>query len=157
VVLLDNDWPDADDVYVKHYRLTFGDAVAPAITCPADATVECASPWGVGAEDAQLASFFSGVSATDACDETPSIGNDAPPVFGLGATAVTFTATDDAGNASSCQAAVQVRDTVAPAIQCPHPGVQRSRRREGERSAGRGVPERSCGQRRMRRRACRVE
>src|SRR5204863_1118888 len=40
-------------------------------------------------------------------------------VFALGTTAVNATATDEAGNASSCSFSVTVRDTTAPAITCP--------------------------------------
>ena len=35
-VLLDNDLLTADDVYVKHYRLSLEDTSPPVITCPAD-------------------------------------------------------------------------------------------------------------------------
>jgi hypothetical protein len=42
--------------------------------------------------------------------------HDAPSAFPLGGTAVTFTATDDVGNASTCQAVVTVVDTAPPAI-----------------------------------------
>lgn len=92
------------------------DGDPPMLTCPAPATVECVSPAGVLSGDAQLVSFFAGVSATDACTSHPRIVHDAPAAFPLGSTAVTFTATDDVGNASTCQAAVTVVDTAPPAI-----------------------------------------
>ena len=92
------------------------DGDPPMLTCPAPATVECVSHGGVPAGDAQLASFFAGVSATDACTSHPRIMHDAPAAFPLGSTAVTFTATDDVGNASTCQAAVTVVDTAPPTI-----------------------------------------
>lgn len=118
VVLLDNDIASADDVYVKHYRVSFDDSVAPEISCPVDTVAECSAPAGVPGGDPQLSSFFAGASATDACDEQPAIGNNAPAFFNLGTTPVTFTATDDALNASSCQARAIVVDTTAPAIAC---------------------------------------
>jgi hypothetical protein len=122
VMLLDNDdFFDTDDIYVKHYRLSTADSVPPDIACPADTKAECSARTGVPAKDPQLQPFFAGVSATDACDDTPTLGDDAPALFGLGATAVTFTATDDAQNSSSCQAAVTVVDTTSPAIACPAP------------------------------------
>jgi len=120
VMKLDND-VSADDVHVKHYRLALGDSMAPEITCPADVVAECSAREGVPAGDAQLASFFSGVSALDLCDEQPAIGHDAAAVFGLGTSNVTFTATDDVGNAASCVARVTVEDTRPPAIVCPPP------------------------------------
>jgi hypothetical protein len=121
-ILLDNDISE-DDVYVKHYRLALEDREAPAITCPADANAECSVTGGVGAGDPQLAPFFAGVSATDTCDEQVSIASDAPPLFPLGSTPVSFTATDDALNASSCLAHVAVVDTTPPAITCPAPAA----------------------------------
>jgi hypothetical protein len=45
-----------------------------------------------------------------------TITNDAPTFFPLGDTTVTFTATDDAGNSSSCSAVVTVVDTTPPEI-----------------------------------------
>jgi HYR domain len=121
-ILLDNDF-FTDDVYVKHYRLAQEDPDAPAITCPADANAECAVTGGVGAGDPQLAAFFGGVSASDACDEQVTIANDAPALFLLGNTPVNFTATDDALNASSCLARVIVVDTTPPGIACPAPAA----------------------------------
>lgn len=117
-VLLDNDVAatDADEVFVKHYRLTDTDTDAPVIRCPLDAVAECSSPSGVAATDPQLSSFFAGASATDVCTGDPTLGNNAPSFFNLGATPVTFTATDDSGNASSCQAQVTIADSTMPEI-----------------------------------------
>jgi subtilisin family serine protease len=92
------------------------DQTAPVITCPSDVTVECADHCGTPADDPQLAAFFAGVSATDMCDASPVVTNDAPECFPLGATVVTFTATDDAGNATTCEATVTVEDTIDPEI-----------------------------------------
>ncbi|HEX5749023.1 MAG TPA: kelch repeat-containing protein [Archangium sp.] len=47
------------------------------------------------------------------CTQTP----DCP--FGMGTKRVTLTCTDKAGNASSCEATVTVKDMVAPTITCP--------------------------------------
>lgn len=96
--------------------ITVQDTTAPTVTCPADITVECTGNLGVLATDPQLAPFFAGASAIDTCDSTPTITNDAPAFFPLGPTVVTFTATDDHGNSSSCQATVTVVDTSAPTI-----------------------------------------
>jgi hypothetical protein len=63
-----------------------------------------------------LGPFFAGVSATDVCTSHPVVGHNAPAAFPLGTTQVTFTATDDSGNASSCQAPVTVVDTTSPTI-----------------------------------------
>ena len=95
------------------------DETPAAITCPADITVECSghcSGGGVLKDDAQLTGFFAGVSATDNCDAALSITDDAPNCFPLGATVVTFTAVDNCGNPSTCQATVTVVDTTPPEI-----------------------------------------
>ena len=96
--------------------ITVEDTTPPVISCPTDITVECTGNLGVQADDPQLEPFFTGVSATDVCDSTPTITNDAPAFFPLGDTIVTFTAVDDHGNLSSCSATVTVVDTQAPTI-----------------------------------------
>jgi hypothetical protein len=115
VVLLDNNLT-AEEVFVKHYAYADIDSAPPAISCPAPVTVECTSPAGALPGDAKLSAFLSGVSSVDSCTPHPRIDHNAPPAFPLGTTSVEFTATDDAGNAASCQAAVTVVDTTAPAI-----------------------------------------
>ena len=102
---------DSDTVVI-----TVQDTTPPVMSCPADITVECTGNLGVQATDPQLAPFFSGVSATDLCDNAPSITNDAPAFFPIGETIVTFTAVDDHGNVSSCSAKVKVVDSKAPQI-----------------------------------------
>lgn len=92
------------------------DTTDPSITCPADATVECTGNNGILASDAQLATFFAGISATDVCDVAPHLSNTSPAFLPLGSTPVTFTARDDTGNSSDCTANVEVADTVDPTI-----------------------------------------
>jgi predicted component of type VI protein secretion system len=107
--------------FVDPYFLWFGreaDTPGPSITCPSNVTVECADPCGTPAGDAQLAAFFAGVSASDACAVT--ISNDAPPCFGFGTTTVTFTAETDLGLSATCTADVTVVDMTPPTITfCP--------------------------------------
>jgi len=97
-------------------EVTVEDTTAPVISCPANITVECVSHFGTPIDDPQLVPFFTGASAVDACDTTPAITNNAPLVFALGTTTVTFTATDDDGNFSTCMADVIVEDTSPPEI-----------------------------------------
>jgi HYR domain len=120
-ILLDNDEPDSDDVYVKHYQRSSEDPEPPEIFCPANVTAECSAHTGVPAGDAQLSPFFGGVWARDNCSESPTITSNAPGLFGLGSTAVTFTAADGFGNQSQCLASVRVVDTTQPDIVCPAP------------------------------------
>jgi hypothetical protein len=97
--------------------VTVVDQEPPSITCPADITVECTGDCGIDPADPQLGPFFTGASASDNCDPSPQISDDAPPFLGLGTTTVTFTATDDAGNMDDCTADVTVQDTIPPVIE----------------------------------------
>lgn len=54
--------------------------------------------------------------AVDNCTENPTLTNDAPAVFPLGDTLVTWTATDDAGNTVTFPQVITVVDTTPPVI-----------------------------------------
>lgn len=100
------------------------DSDAPDISCPGDVSVECSAPGGTPASDPMIAGFLSGATATDECDFAPTIATDGPDLFPLGATAVTFTASDADGNSdagSVCSASVTVVDTTPPQIQSATP------------------------------------
>ncbi len=56
--------------------------------------------------------------AVDDCLGTTTFKNNAPPNFGVGATAVTWTASDGAGNQSVATQTVTVTDIVAPSVAC---------------------------------------
>ena len=77
------------------------DTEAPELEAPAAITVI-----------ANIAGGFSGAIgdavALDVCDADPSISNDAPALFPLGDTEVTYTAVDEAGNSSSATQTVTV-------------------------------------------------
>src|SRR6185436_10611224 len=57
-------------------------------------------------------------TATDDCGGSPTFTNDAPPIFLVGVTTVTWTATDLAGNHATATQTVTVTDTVAPTVSC---------------------------------------
>jgi len=107
---------DGLEIDTDMVSVTVEDTTPPEIVCPADIVVECSSHGGTPADDPQLVPFFEGVSATDLCDDTPAISDDAPGFFDLGETVVTFTATDASGNEASCTATVTVVDTTPPEI-----------------------------------------
>ncbi len=67
--------------------------------------------------DPLVAAFLGAATAMDACDSSPEITHDAPAVLGLGETLVTFTATDDSGNSTSCTSSVTVADTTPPVFE----------------------------------------
>ncbi|HXV75754.1 MAG TPA: hypothetical protein VD788_05490 [Candidatus Polarisedimenticolaceae bacterium] len=95
------------------------DDVPPEISCPTDAIAECSATGGTPSDDEQLAEFFGGVTASDDCSIETQIANDAPGLFPLGQTDVTFTATDGETNAAECVAVVEVEDTTMPEIVAP--------------------------------------
>lgn len=95
--------------------VTVEDNTPPVITAPADVLgVECSSPAGTPAT-------LGMPTVADSCSF--SVGNDAPALFPLGVTTVTWTATDISGNSSSDTQDVQVVDTTPPTIQCNSPAT----------------------------------
>jgi N-acetylneuraminic acid mutarotase len=97
-------------------RVIVRDTTPPSLLCPADVILECQS---AGRADVSLPV----ASALDSCQVTASVANDrtsggadASGSYPLGTTRVTFTATDAAGNISSCATAVTVVDTTPPLI-----------------------------------------
>ena len=111
----------------------------------------------VHVELAQGASPFLGAATVaDLCDASVSATNDAPGIFRLGTTTVTWSATDDSGNSGSAAQAVTVVDTTPTLRRAPggggrvhvphrHGGVHRQPDRQ-RRLLGHGVG----GQRRAR-------
>jgi hypothetical protein len=92
------------------------DKTPPSITCPATITVPCSQSGGTPASDPTIAAFLAGASATDICDPSPTLSNNAPAFFPLGTTVVTFTAKDADANVGQCSATVTVKDTTPPVI-----------------------------------------
>jgi hypothetical protein len=101
----------ADTDYVD---VTVEDTTSPSITCPVDTTVECSSHCGVAKLD--LAAWIAEGTASDVCDPTVTVTNNAPTCFPEGETVVKFKTTDSFGNPDSCTAKVTVEDTTPPVI-----------------------------------------
>lgn len=81
------------------------DTVAPSITCGAPVKVSCAPASGAPAEMVKLPA----PTAVDLCDPAPRVeAIDAPSVYPVGVTQVTFVATDHFGNSARCQTEVLV-------------------------------------------------
>ncbi len=87
------------------------DTVPPVIICPADITIST-DPGVCSATSPIIGS----ATADDECDGALTPTNDAPAVFSLGATTVTWTATDAANNSIQCTQIVTVADTEAPVV-----------------------------------------
>jgi hypothetical protein len=97
------------------------DTTVPDIDCPNDLILNCDNDY----ED-DIANWLTTVSATDICDTAVDITNDyvpgsEPPLScDLNELlAVTFTATDDCGNTSTCEAMIFIDDNFDPDITCP--------------------------------------
>ena len=103
-----------------HFDFIPLESTPPSIGCPSNITVECTEFGGTTSANAAIAAFLNGATASDNCDDTPTITNNAPSLFPDGTTTVTFTARDDAGNTATCTADVEVKDTTDPTITyCP--------------------------------------
>ncbi|PKN55529.1 MAG: hypothetical protein CVU56_20835 [Deltaproteobacteria bacterium HGW-Deltaproteobacteria-14] len=84
----------------------------PVIVCPVfKGAVECV--------DGGATVTLGNPSVSDACGRPVQVGSDASPFYPVGATPVTYTATDSAGNEASCATTVVVKDTKAPTLLCP--------------------------------------
>ncbi len=94
--------------------VTVQDTLAPDITAPADRTAECTSPDGTPVDLGTPTVF-------DYCDASPTVSNDAPALFPLGTTMVTWTATDADTNSASDMQSVLVEDTTPPVAYCNSP------------------------------------
>ena len=62
-------------------------------------------------------------AASDNCTSSPSATSNAPLVFPLGTTTVTWTATDDAGNPATATQLVTVLELAAITIELVSPGI----------------------------------
>ncbi len=95
------------------FNVTVVDTTPPAITVPADMTVEATGP------DGAVVDFT--VMATDLVDGdvNPVVVPTSGSTFALGETVVNVTATDEAGNEAEASFTVTVVDTTPPGFDCP--------------------------------------
>lgn len=101
----------------KTITFTVKDTTAPTITCPSNIS-------GVPTEPGTCAAHVDPgtATATDNCDSTPTItasrsdGGLLTDTYPKGTTTITWTATDDAGNHSSCDQTITVVDNEPPVI-----------------------------------------
>lgn len=90
--------------------VTVEDQEPPTITAPADIVMECTAAEGTPVDLGQPTEVL------DNCDVDPAVSNDAPALFPLGLTTVTWTATDDSGNFSEDTQDVTIVDTTPPEL-----------------------------------------
>lgn len=96
--------------------VTVVDTIAPTITCPAATAVECKQAGGTPDDDPDIAAFLAGATATDVCDSSLPIADNAPAFFNNGMTTVSFATADDSGNSASCTSILTVQDTIPHTI-----------------------------------------
>jgi HYR domain/Dockerin type I domain len=91
------------------------DSLAPSITCPSNVTIEC--------NENTLPANTGSATATDNCDATPAVtfsdvtsGSGCPEGYII---TRTWIATDDCGNAATCNQVITVDDNTAPIVSCP--------------------------------------
>ncbi len=93
--------------------ITVADRIAPAISAPANRTFEATAPLTL------LSTFDYGTAtATDAVGVGP-IASDAPALFPVGDTVITWTATDTTGNIATATTTITLVDTTPPAVTPP--------------------------------------
>ena len=84
----------------------------PVVNAPAALTLTAPTSNGIAATDPAVTAFLNGASATDNVGVIGSISNDAPALLTIGLHAITFSATDAAGNQGSATSGLTV---LAPA------------------------------------------
>lgn len=99
--------------------VTVVDTTSPTLTAPADILVEGGSTGGAARNHAAIDAFLKSATTNDFVDSSPTLTHDAPELFPLGVTNVTFTATDDSGNTTTDTAVVTVIDATAPTLTVP--------------------------------------
>ncbi|MBU5612619.1 HYR domain-containing protein [Geomonas azotofigens] len=101
---------EAGNIGTATQSVTVQDTTAPVVTAPAAVVVEATaaqSPVAIGT-----------ATATDAVG-VKSIDNNAPALYPVGTTVVTWTAKDAAGNTGIATQSITVKDTTAPAVTPP--------------------------------------
>jgi hypothetical protein len=109
----------AGNIGTETATVTVTDQTAPVLTAPADETVPATDGNGTAATDAAIVAWVESATATDNVDSSLTITNDAPAILPMGATLVTFTVTDAAGNTSTATATATIADITAPVINAP--------------------------------------
>jgi len=95
------------------------DASAPVVTPPASIIVAANNAAGTAASNSAIQTFLSAATALDDVDGPIIPTHNAPSVFPLGETVVTFSATDLASFTGNAQASVTVVDQTQPLLNVP--------------------------------------
>jgi len=107
-----NDCSPSQIFLYKQYLITLNQT-PPSITCPPNVTVNASQ------DQCGATVTLNNPSLNTDCNKGVTFMNNAPPIFPVGKTNVTFTATDSCGNTATCITMVTVTETVPPEITCP--------------------------------------
>ena len=97
------------------------DLIPPVVNVPKDISVLAVDANGTPKTELAIQTFLDGATAEDDVDGSLTPTNNAPDVFPLGPTTVTFTAEDAAGNSTSATAMVTVLDGHPPEVKIIEP------------------------------------
>ena len=117
--------PGSQGVLIKAGVHEFGaDTTAPTVSAPSSITVAAESASGTPDSNAAIAALLVSATAADDVDGALTVTNDAPVIFPVGDTIVTFSATDAANNTGTDTATVtvtpfQASDTTLPVLTVP--------------------------------------
>jgi hypothetical protein len=101
------------NVSTASFGVAVRDTIPPVINTPPGIVVDAPAAGGAPNTHPTIAALLAGVTASDMVDPVPAVTNDAPAVFPVGATTVTFTAVDASGNAAAVSSVVVVRAPTA--------------------------------------------
>ena len=104
---------DSENIQTATQIVTVKDTQRPTISAPADKTVNADS-----GKCTASGVTLGNATTSDNCG-VKSVTNDAPSVFPLGTTTVTWTVTDDSENIQTATQIVTVKDTQKPSISAP--------------------------------------
>ncbi|HEY7543548.1 MAG TPA: SBBP repeat-containing protein, partial [Blastocatellia bacterium] len=100
------------------FTVTVTDTQPPVISCPAGVTAQTGATC-----EAAVPDVTSSVTVSDNCGASSPVTMTQSPaagaIVGLGAHAITVTATDAAGNSATCTTTLTVADATPPTITCP--------------------------------------
>ena len=103
---------DAGNERMCTFDIIVSDTQAPSIACPADIILTCGQTL-----------TYDLPTATDACSSEVAVGVQSGPLSGttpaVGTYTVVLVATDDLGNAATCDFQVMVEDAGPPVLDCP--------------------------------------
>jgi hypothetical protein len=91
------------------FTIKVTDNTPPVLHAPSEAAFFADAPSGISADHPAVQRFLRSPVAQDIVDEAVSISHNAPAVFPMGDTNITFRAVDDAGNTSTQNARVNVK------------------------------------------------